>query len=52
MIRNENTDVIHICGDDGEHYWFSEKAEQRLLWVFTGLMMLAVTPAFALALLM
>ena len=54
MNKITEADVIHIRGTGGQEdfLWLSEKAEQRLLWVFTGLMIIAVSPVFALALLM
>ena len=54
MNKITEADVVHVRGSGGQEdfLWLSEKAERRLLWVFTGLMILAATPVFALALLM
>lgn len=52
MSKNENTDVIHICGDDEESYWFSEKAENRVAWIISGALFLMTTPVLLLPLLM
>ena len=54
MNRLTEAEVIHVrgSGEQEDFLWLSEKAEQRLVWVFTGLMVLAASPVFLLALLM
>ena len=46
--NDEHADVILICGDNEVGCWMTEKAERRIGWVMTGIMILAVSPAFAL----
>ena len=52
MSKNENADVIHICGDGEESYWLSEKAENRVAWLVSGAIFLMITPVLLLPLFM
>ena len=51
MNKQENADVIRFCGENGDYYWLSEKAERKLTWILTGLMVILTVPVFALSLL-
>ena len=52
MPKISIADSVYVCGEDEDFICLSEKAEDRLLWIMTGLMMLSITPFFVLALLM
>lgn len=53
MNRLQEADVIHVCGENEDFLWLSEKAENRLSWILAGILVLAIAlPLGALAFLM
>lgn len=47
-----DADVIRICGDEEDYLWLSEKAQNRLSWILSGLMILVSMPVLLIAFLM
>ena len=48
MNHVEDAEAIILCGEE-DYIWMSEKAEERLSWILTGIIVLAITPVLALA---
>ena len=52
MNKYDDADVIKVCSEEGDFLWLSEKAERRLGWILSGIMVLATLPVFIVAFLM
>lgn len=52
MKEIQETDVLIIQGEAGDELWLSEKAENRLGWILTGAISVAMLPVFILPFLM
>lgn len=52
MNRNEDAVLVRCCDSGEDFIWLSEKGENRLCNVLTGLLVLTVSPIFAVMLLM
>ena len=52
MNKKEEAIVIRSSDESGDFVWLSEAAENRLGWILAAVMFLAVSPVFAVMLLM
>lgn len=52
MNRKDDAVIVRCCDSRGDFLWLTEKGESRLSLVLTGIMALAISPIFAVMLLM
>lgn len=52
MNKNDDAVIVRCCDSGDDFIWLTEKGENRLCNVLTGILILAISPIFAVMMLM
>ena len=52
MNKNDDAVIVRCCDSGDDFIWLTEKGENRLCNVLTGILIIAISPIFAAMLLM